>query len=178
MHSKAILLLFSLLLFNSCSRNLSYFTDRLNEEFDWSESELKQIQFYISEDIKLVRVSQEGISDIENGQIKIQDKRTVDHVLIEKGTPGTLLFAKAEDRFAVCFDEDPEKYLMFGANKKAKGRYVLLAKKWNKGDGIIRYGGQEYRTSSESAYAALMVDINNARRSSKSSSRASGRKIK
>ena len=177
MNKSLLFLLFGLILFSSCSRNLSYFTDGLHDDFNWSESELKQIQFYLSEDIKLIRVSQSGISDIENGQIRINDERNINQVIFSKGTPGTLIFTGKADQFAVGFDKDPKKYLMFGPNKKAKGRYVLLAKRWNKRDGIIRYGGEEYRTNSESAYAALMVDIQKAKRSTSHSSKASGRKI-
>ena len=177
MYRTTLILIAGMLIFSSCSRNLNYFTERLNNEFDWTESDLKQIQFYLSEDIELIKASQSSYSDIENGKIRINDERKLDRILIEEGTPGTVLFTKSDDRFAVCFDEDTEKYLMFGPNRKAKGRYVLLAKEWNKGDGIIRYGGEEFITSSRSAYAALMVDIDNASRSTSNNSKATGRTI-
>jgi len=169
-------LLLSLVL-SSCSRQLSYFTDNLYDDFKWSEEELKQIQFYVSEDIRLVRISESGRSDIEDGQIKIKDDRKVDEVIITKGTPGTVVFANNSDRFAVSFDQDSDKFLMFGPNEKARGRYVLLAKKWQKRGGVISYGNQLYRTGSQSAFAALMVDIKSAQRSVKRTSRASGRKV-
>lgn len=173
-----IYILFTLcVILSGCSRSLNYFTNNLYDEFNWTEADLKQIQFYVSDDIRLVRVSNSGVSNIENGQIKIQDERKVDQVIIKKGTPGTLLFAKGGDRFAVSFDKDPDKYLMFGPNEKASGRYVLLAKRWQKKAGIITYGDIEYRTNSDSAYAALMVDINNARKSISRSSTATGRKV-
>lgn len=165
-------------LLSSCSRNLSYFTENLYDNNNWSESELKKVQFYLSEDIRLVRVSRRGNSDISDGQIQLDERRKVDEVVIRKGTPGTLIFAATTDRFAVCFDEDPDYYLMFGPNPKAGGRYVLLAKDWRKRGGIISYGGAEYQTGAESAFAALMVDIKNARRSVKRSTTASGRTVR
>jgi len=174
--------LFSLMtvivLTSSCSKTLTYFTDDIYAENNWNESELKQIQYYLSEDIRLERVYGTGGSDIQDGQIKIKSERKVDEVIIKKGTPGILVFSPKSNRFALSFDEDPDKYLMFGPNEKANGRYVLLAKKWKKRGGIISYGGVEYRTTSDSAYAALMVDISKARKTSKKSKTASGRRVK
>lgn len=167
----------AVIMLSSCNRNLSYFTEDLYRSNNWSESELKQIQFYVSQDIRLVRTNISGGSDIDDGQIKINDSRVVEEVIIRQGTPGTLIFAPNTDRFAVSFDEDPDKYLMFGPNEKARGRYVLLAKRWKQKAGIITYGDIEYRTGSDSAYATLMVDIKNAQRSIKKSTTATGRKI-
>lgn len=172
-----VILIFCVLVFSSCSRNLSYFTENLYDDFKWTEQDLKQIQFYVSEDIRLVRVSSSGVSDIENGQIRIEDERNVDQVIIRKGTPGTLVFAKNTDRFAISFDKDSEKYLMFGPNDQARGKYLLLAKQWKKRGGIISYGGVQYTTGSESAYAALMVDIKSAQKSMRRSETASGRRV-
>ena len=168
----------ALLMLSSCSKNLTYYTDDIQNDFRWSESELKQIQFYVSEDIRLVRASNNGMSEIENGQIKIKDNREVDEVIIKKGTPGTLVFSPNDNRFAVCFDEDSSKYLMFGPNKKANGRYLLLANNWKKQRGVITYGDEKYTTSSASAYAALMVDISKAKKVSKQSETASGRRVR
>lgn len=167
-----------LLITTSCSKTLTYFTDDIYEDNNWSEQELKKIQFYLSDDIRLERVSGSAGSNIEDGQIKIKSEKNVKEVVIKKGTPGVLVFSPNSNRFALSFDEDPEKYLMFGPNEKANGRYVLLAKRWKKRGGIISYGGEEYRTTSDSAYAALMVDISKARKTSKKSKTASGRKVK
>jgi hypothetical protein len=172
-----IMMIFGSVLMSSCSRQLSYFTDKMYDDYNWSLDELKQIQFYVSEDIRLVRSFATGSSNIQEGQILIKDQNKVDEVIIRKGTPGTLIFSPGSDKFAVSFDEDPKNYLMFGPNEKASGRYVLLAKNWKKRGGIITYGEKEYRTTSESAFAALMVDISKARRSVKKTSTAKGRKI-
>lgn len=167
-----------LILLSSCSPQLNYFTEDLYDDFRWSESELKQIQFYISEDIELERVRSAANSNIQDGQIRINQGKNVDKVVIRKGTPGTLVFSPSTNRFAVSFDEDPENYLMFGPNPKANGKYVLLAKDWKRHKGIISYGGKEYRTTSESAYAALMVDVKKAKKMSYSRETATGRTIK
>ena len=66
---------------------------------------------------------------------------------------------------------------MFGPSEKNNGRYTLLAKDWQRSTGVITYGGIEYRTGSESAYAALMVDIKKANNNKVSSKTAKGRKV-
>ncbi len=173
-----IYLVFIVSLLSACSNNLSYFTQDLYDEFNWTENELKQIQFYVSEDIHLERFLSSENSSIEEGQIKIKSGDKVEKVIIEEGTPGLVLFSPKSDRFAVSFDDNPDNYLIFGPNPKAKGKYVLLAKKWRKRGGIITYGDKEYTTTSESAYAALMVDISKAKKLSYSKTTASGRTIK
>ena len=67
---------------------------------------------------------------------------------------------------------------MFGPNDKANGRFILLAKKWEPSRGIITYGGETYETSSASAWAALMVDIRNARKARVKTHKAEGRRVR
>ncbi len=169
---------FSSIMLTSCSKKLTYFSEKLQRDFDWSEQELQRIQFYVSQDIQLYRVKSDGGSVIEGGQIKIKDQTVVDEVLIKRGTPGILVFSPNEKRFAVSFDSDSDKYLMFGPSDKNGGRYSLLAKEWKRRGGIITYGGEKYRTNSNSAYASLMVDIKKANNSTKRSETAGGRKVK
>lgn len=168
----------AVMVMSSCSKRLTYFTQNLYEEQNWSPAELKQIQFYLSQDIELYRIVSGGASKIEDGQIKLEDKRKVDQVLIKRGTPGTFIFSPKENRYAVSFDNSGA-YLMFGPGKKTSGRYVLRAKEWKaRGQGgLITYGEEEYLTGTENAYAALMVDLKRARKTSVKTETASGRKV-
>jgi len=162
----------------SCSKNLTYFTQNLYEENRWSEDELRRIQFYVSEDIVLYRTASGGSSSIEDGKIEIKDRQKVDEIVIKEGTPGTVVFIPEEDKYGVSFD-DSGAFLVFGPGKNTRGRYTLKAKRWreNRRGGIITYDGQEYYTDSQSAYAALMVDLRKARKSTVTKSTASGRKV-
>ena len=164
---------------SSCSKNLTYFTSDLVEDYSWGERELKRIQFYVSEDIYLYKTEKGGSSQIRDGKIQIKDQRKVDEIVIKEGTPGTLMFMPSENKFAVSFD-DSGNHLMFSPGKKTKGKFTLRAKKWlerGKG-GVITYGEEEYYTTTSSAYAALMVDLNKANKSEHKSERASGRKVR
>jgi len=173
-----VLAVLSLVLLTSCSKQLTYFTQNLYDEYNWSEAELKQIQFYVSQDIELYRTAEGGNSTIEDGQIKIKSKRKVDQITIKAGTPGVLSFSPKDNRYAVSFD-DAGAYLIFGPGKKTRGRYTLRAKEWkDRGQGgIITYNGEEYFTSTDSAYAALMVDLRKARKSIVKKEKASGVKV-
>lgn len=173
-----VISILGLLICSSCSKKLTYFTEDLSSQYDWTEAELKRIQFYLSQDIELFKTAKGGDSRIEDGQIKIKSRKKVDKVLIKKGTPGTLIFSPKDNRYAVSFDSKSD-YLMFGPSKRNNGRYTLLAKKWKdrNGVGIISYGDEEYYTDSESAYAALLVDLKKARHSVVKTKTASGRKI-
>lgn len=163
---------------SSCGKDLRYFTQNMQNEFDWSENDLRRIQFYLSEDIILERSKRGGRTQIKNGQIEVRDDGRVEEIKFKKGTPGTVVFSPKQDRVAVSFEEGADKFLMFGPNKKANGRYVLLAKDWDKNKGEISYDGKTYWTTSESAYAALLVQIKNGQDVVYRSRKADGRRVK
>jgi len=162
---------------SSCSPKLSPFTQRMYDEFSWTESDLKQIQFYLSEDVVLIRDKGADDSRINDGKIRVEDNRQVERVVFKKGTPGVLLDSPRENRFAISFD-DSDNYLIFGPSKKNGGRYTLRAKDWSRSHGRISYNGTTYRTSSSSAYAALMVDIKKARSTDYRSKKVKGRRVR
>lgn len=171
------LLLFTVVL-TSCGPSLSPFTQRLYQEQGWTQEDLKEIQFYVSEDIVLRRQANEGRSRINDGEIRITDNGRVDEVTIRRGTPGVFVFSPKNNRFAVSFDKNDDLYLMFGPNPKTGNRYTLLASDWNRRSGTVTYDGKRYRVDSRAAYAALMVDLKRSRRMSKRSRTAGGRVVR
>ena len=163
---------------NACSPRLSPFTQRLYNDNNWTESELKRIQFYVSQDIVLHREASSGRSTIESGEIKMINGKKVEEVVVRKGTPGVIVFLPKKNRFAVSFESNgDDRYLMFGPNPKAGNRYVLLASDWKRRRGKVTYDGKSDYTPSESAYAALMVDLKKIRKVSVKSRTAKGRKV-
>ncbi len=163
----------------SCAPSLKYYTKDLHDDFRWSDSELKKIQFYVSGDIVLWRDVTKGESVISNGKIKMVDGREVEEVIIKRGTKGAFLFSPQKNHYAIGFDAtDDTKYLVFGPSEKVNNRYVLLAKDWDKRFGKVTYGDRSYRTSAESAFVYLMVDIDKTSRTKVSSDRPAGRDVK
>jgi len=171
--------LFVILALSACSPRLTPFTEDLQEEFGWSERELKKIQFYVSRTIVLRREYKKGSSEIVSGKIKMVDGKSVDEVVIESGTPGVVLFQPKNNRLAVSFEDGgKERFLMFGPNPKADDKYVLLASTWNKREGKVTYENKSWYTPTQSAYAALMVDLRKVRKTRVSSRRADGRTVR
>ena len=164
-------------LMTSCSPRLTPFTQRLYEESNWSKADLKRIQFYLSEDIKLKRALSGGTSEIINGKIKIEDGRKIEEVVIPKMTPGVFLFSPKDNRFAISFEDSDARFLMFGPNPKAGNRYVLLASEWQGRTGKVKYDDKTWRVSADDAIANLMVDLKKIRKVTVNSRTAGGRKV-
>lgn len=173
----SIITVTALLLISSCSNSLRYLTADMYRQNRWSATELNRIQFYVSEDIVLTRSDRkQRRSNIEDGKIRIKSEGKVEQIIIKKGTPGTFVKSPQSGKMAISFDSDG-RFLMFGTTSKMDGRYVLLAKEWNRHWGIVTYGGVEYETTSSSALAALMVDIKKANKTSRSVERAGGSRV-
>ena len=168
----------ALIFLAGCSPNLAPFTQDLYDQNRWSESELKNIQFYLSNDIVLHRELSGGKSTISGGKIRMVNGRQVEEIVFKKGTPGVLLFTPKVDRFAVSFEsEGKDRFLMFGPNPKAGDRYVLLAKDWDRRSGKVSYDGKIYSTTSHSAIAHLMVDLRRIQKLELERRTAEGRKV-
>lgn len=166
------------LLFASCGPTLQPFTRQMYEDNLWTEAELKRIQFYLSDDIVLRRELSGRLSEITSGEIKVVDGRKVEEIVIPRNTPGVFLFSPKENRFAVSFEgRGDDRFLMFGPNPKAGGRFVLLASDWNRRSGIVTYEGRKYRVDAGSAWAGLLVDLKRSRRVSVKSRTAGGREV-
>lgn len=162
---------------SSCSTSLRPFTDDTFDNNDWNIDELKSVQFYLSDDIVLWREAGSSEKRVENGKIKLVNGRRVEEVIFKEGTPGAYLFSPKHGQFAIGFERDDDKYLIFGPSPKAGGRYVLLAKEWGRRYGKITYDGVVWNTSSHSAYANLLVDMSSRRRTKVKRKEAEGRRV-
>jgi hypothetical protein len=179
MKKQAIQIIAFLMLFTaiSCSPELRPFTSNILQEGGWSDTDLQKIQFYLSSDIIIRRNLSEGTSQITSGTIKIVKGEKVEEVRIRKGTPGTFLF-RDKTNFAIGFDATSDKrYLMFGANPKREGEYVLLASEWKDRLGKVRYDNGFYFAEEESAWASLLVDLKKIQRVEVNSRTERGRKV-
>jgi len=169
---------FILMILSSCSNKLTPYTERLQDDFEFSTNDLERIQFYLSSDIILQRNLGLEETRITEGKIQFIDGKEVERIVFKKGTPGVLVFSPKSNRLAISFEEGgDDKYLMFGPNKQAGGRFVLLAKEWRNNLGKVSYNGKIYTTTNRSAYSALLVDIDKYRDIDYDSERVKGRKV-
>jgi len=166
------------LLFSSCGPTLSPFTQTLYEDNSWTEGELRQIQFYLSDDIVLYRELNGGKSEIIQGEIKIVNGRKRDQVTFRRGTPGVFMFSPKSNRFAVSFEDGgDDRYLMFGPSPKVGNRYVLMASDWNRRQGVVTYAGQKWVVDANDAYTAIRCDLKRLQQTDVKTRVASGRRI-
>ncbi len=173
-----VYVLFASIALSSCSPKLVPFSQRMVEDFSWTEDDLKRIQFYLSEDITIYRETRANASRIENGAVRIRGGQKVEEITFMKGTPGVFIYSPKEDRMAVCFEEDDDKFLLFGPNSKIGDRYAIMAKDWSGSQGVILYGGEEYYISNNDGLASLNIDLDKVSTTSVSNKRARGREIR
>ncbi|NND06916.1 MAG: hypothetical protein HKN87_11100 [Saprospiraceae bacterium] len=162
----------------SCSPNYKPFTVDLQDSYNWSEDELKKIQFYLSQEIVLQRNLSKGESVIEGGKIQVREGRRIEEIRIPEGTPGVLMFMPKPNRLAISFERGKDRFLIFGPHPKRDGTYVLLGSDWDRRSGEVTYRGKKYRTSSQSAYAALLVDLERVSKVSLARHTAKGRTVR
>jgi len=161
----------------SC-KNLVPYTDAMKTNHNWTNDQVKQIQFYNSRDIVLRRELVGGNTEIVQGKIKMIDGRRVDEIVIRQGTKGVATEIPKENKMLVSFEVGDDHSLSFGVNPNAGDRYVLLASEWRNGLGKVHYSGNEYYTDPESKYSYLLVDIRKIDRLDIKSHVAKGRTVK
>lgn len=162
----------------SCSPRLTYFNKEMVKEYQWSEEDLKKIQFYLSEDLVLSRRLNTGESTIQSGKIKIVNGEKIEQVIIKKGTPGLLQFMPKEERYAISFDNSsPDKYLIFGTNPKMNSRIVLMGKEWDRRSGKVTYNNSVYDISANAAFSSLLVNLKRAKKVEENTEYAKGNKL-
>lgn len=163
----------------SCTTNkYTVFTESLKKEYRWSDRELTSLQFYVSQPIVLYKVVRDGESNIVDGKVVVRDGEKIDQIVIKKGTPGILVYNPRYDRFGVSFESTgQDKYLMFGPAADRNGAYMLLAKEWKDGYGLVTYGDEVYRTNSGSAFASLLIQMDKLNKTSYRTTEAAGREV-
>jgi len=174
---RTILIFVSALIFLSSCNSLTPFTQDIYTDLEPTDEEIKSVQFYLSQDIVLYKTMNRDEAKVENGKIKFSDRKKSKEIVIPKGTPGVVVFLPKENRFAVSFEDDADKFLVFGPNPRYNERYTLLGKEWDDGYGEVTYGGEVYSTSTRNALASLLVNVNKMNKHTVKRTEVGGRKI-
>lgn len=166
------------ILLTSCGPTLTPFTTQVYEDGRFTESELKRIQFYLSEPIVLSRELRGAKSEVVSGEIKLVNGQKVEQVVIPKGTPGVVLFTPDRERLAISFESSGKnRYLVFGPNPTMNERYTLRASDWQRRSAVVTYDGRKWRAGERAALATLLVDLKKVDQVSVQSRTASGRRV-
>jgi hypothetical protein len=158
------------------SCKLVTFTTTLQEKFNLSKEDLKQVQFYVSEDVVLTKELSGKKSDIVNGKIKTFNNKRVDEITICAKTPCLVIDTNSKGNLKVSFSESNEKTLTFG-NMPNSSKFVLLAEKWEGRTGTVNYGGEKYQVGGFGYDASLCVKMKDLRKVRKNRHRERGRKL-
>lgn len=158
MRSYYTLLIISVLFTTSC-KTLTPFSSALKINNNWTEAELKKIQFYNSEEIILSNQLIETKSEIKNGKIIIKPSLNSDSsnvIVIKKHTRGVLVKADSKN-LQVSFENDDNHHLTFSLDtnkidKQDDGHFYF-----RHNNGQVSYNGNNYFIFSKTNNITLLV---------------------
>lgn len=139
----------------SCRAKKMAFTPDIQKQNSFSESTLKQIQFYTSDIIILYNTKQDGNVYIDNGKILIDSDKECEKIIIPKNTPCVLEKIIDQDKFVLSFEYGKSRLLYFTNNSGQC--YSLAAKEWKDGIGKLNYANNHYLTNSGTVFLTVKV---------------------
>lgn len=143
---RIIFLLITAFAISSCATKYVLNTGTINK-YNLSNEDLKNLQFFNSEDIVLTRyesVAQD--KKTEKGTLSLSTGKQIDQVVIKANTPGKIVKRLENGSIAVSFEPDDTKYLIFGTSN-VSDTYKLQALSWSDGRGKVNYGSAVYYTN-------------------------------
>ncbi len=152
--SKLFLIILALVIISSCSNKI-YYTTSLNAKVVEKGLSVNKIQFYLSKKIVFTRELPLNNSALANGEIKFEDGRLIDQIIIKKNTPGTCEYMDNGFMF-MSFEEGDNKLIRFNPDDAGKF-YVLYMNQHPDNLGKIRYDTAMYTINKGSFGARLWV---------------------
>jgi hypothetical protein len=148
-----------MLLFASCSSSLVPFTQQLRDQLKLNPEELKSIQFYFSNTFVLRRGENVDKKETSGGELKVLSDSKVEEIIIKAGTPCVIKDVVDGNKVTISFEDNGNKYLVFGSINNQDGYYTLMAMDWKNGKGKVNYGEQTYYSSqgSKDVFIALKM---------------------
>ncbi len=152
---KLLLTLFlGTLILASCSNKIFY-TSELNARVAQKNLSIHKIQFYVSKKIILKRVLPHDNAELANGEIRFEDGKLIDQVIIKKNTPGTCEFIDNGFMF-MSFEDGNNKLLKFNPGNGGK-YYELFINEDPENFRKVTYDTSEYIIQRGADYSRLWV---------------------
>ena len=141
------------------------FTEGVVQDYDLDASSRRRLQYFVSDDIHLVRIRGDGRRGVADGRLFDRSRQEIEEIVVTSGTPGIVL-ASGLDWMAVSFERGgylyftsrPQNYGLDVSTRPIEGRYYLYAPDWNGRAGTIMYDNQQYQAVDESWRSFLLVD--------------------
>ena len=182
---KNLLLLLAVALLSSCSLNRMYLTVATKQDIEKAGVDIKQVQFYNSEEIVLARQLSKGELKVAEGKVRIENGKSIEEIIIPANTPG-ICELNDEKTLKVSFDTGDGKSIPFLVERKGdmatSGSYFKIgAKKWERTArgqqiGKVDYQGQIYNLV-RGANSRLMIDKSILNKVDRNTHVAKGRKL-
>jgi hypothetical protein len=141
-----------------CATKVPY-TDKIREEFELEEAQLKKVQFFTSSEIIMYRASTSGSKATQEGGVLVQSSHSKqDRIIIPPNTKCVLEKLGDSGEIMIRFESGAGRYLSFKGRPSSGNRYFLNAE-WKDGKGSIQYANEVYEATSVSGNAFLLVQI-------------------
>ncbi len=171
------LLLFAAALLTSCS-NKYVLNSRVINEYNLTYQDLSTIQYFNSHDIVLTSYEQTtSDKSTSKGNLNVSFGKEVDQVIIKAGTRGKIIKDLGDGKFAVSFEPDDSKQLVFGKEDQFDV-YHLQAMEWKNGRGKFKYGEKIFYTHSGADECTLLFKLKRKYRENREMRVAKGNKVK
>ena len=145
------------LVFTSCSNKI-YFTNDMRLRLNEYDLEISKVQFYTSDKMVFKKVLPFDSAAIANGEIKFENGKLIDNVIIKKNTPGTCEIVE-DGLLNMAFESGENKFLIFKLSKTGK-YYELLVSTYANKYGELLYDNEKYIIQVGSEKAKLLVKKN------------------
>ncbi|MGB0369534.1 MAG: hypothetical protein ACPGD8_09020 [Flavobacteriales bacterium] len=182
---KNLLLLSAVVILSSCSVNRMLLTVDTKQQIEKAGVDLKQVQFYNSEEIILARQIKKEEINVAEGKVRIENGKHIEEIIIPANTPG-ICELNNEKTLKVSFDAGDGKTIPFLVEKRGEivssGSYFKIgAKKWVRTSrgrkvGKLDYEGEIYNIVRGSD-SKLMIDKSVLNRVKRDTHVAKGRKL-
>ena len=184
MKQVTFLLLTSLLL-SSCSVNRLLLTVDTKKQIEEAGVDIKQVQFYNSEEIVLARQLSKEEINVAEGKVRIENGKHIEEIIIPANTPG-ICELNDEKTLKVSFDTGDGKSIPFLVERKgdvvvSTSYFRIGARKWTRTSkgrkiGKLDYEGEIYNLV-RGAESRLMIDKSVMNRVKRDTHVAKGRKL-
>ncbi|NUM33913.1 MAG: hypothetical protein HUU50_05185 [Candidatus Brocadiae bacterium] len=149
-----ILFFFSVIFFlPGCTSERIPFTQELRQEYQLSEEDLKNLQYYVSDDILIERDAVLGESKVDRGKLTTKSGKLIEQILIEEDTPG-ISVQSGEYWLAISFEKDAALFFTSRLGYIRQGEYYL----GTRGNQRIQYSNKEYVVVNDGIESYLMID--------------------
>jgi len=167
---KILVILLGFVLIQGCASKYQRipFTHNLRERLELTNTEMKRLQFYVSDKIILTRDKDYGAYEIKNGKLITKKGTYAEEIEVDKGTPG-IMVESSDDWLKISFEENT--WLQFQIREIQKNQdsilyYIKCLDIYDIPQGtigyksykIVEFNNKNYIIDEFSQFAYLLID--------------------